>query len=371
MFGNLFNHVVPVPAARPESSVPSLNPAEPRYPKRKRAEVHYDYEDAENTDDDSELEYTMPVKRARTTKPPPKHKIFPFMALPAELRNRIYEECLPSPTKLPDSYEGNREGIWLSFTQRSYKKTVAYVPSLDETELENVQFGIGFVARATRRGTGRGRGRGQASSLPSNAHDDSESQNEEPQTGPKTFGFNILSVCKQIYDEAAPMMYARPLVFTDVDGLFGFAAKLSPRTAKLIRSIEIRCWTPTRSRKSQGYNSIAMLAAKGVTSLTSLFINCSMGYFINRSYYGYYAGLGRKQRKDTPTPKRIARKVYRDCHLWLEAMGAVHGDFYKGVEVLQLSGEMFLRGGGTWAEVGKEDKAIYKKELQRLLREGA
>ncbi|KAL5407905.1 hypothetical protein PMIN06_007052 [Paraphaeosphaeria minitans] len=366
MFG--FNHVDLVPVARPDSSVPASNPAEARYPKRKRAEVHYRYEDAEITDDDSELEY-MPVKRVRNTRPPPKHKIFPFMSLPAELRNRIYEECLPSPTKLPDSYGGNREGIWLSSKQRCYKRTVAYVSSFDETELEYLKHGSGFIARATRGGTSRGHGRGWASNLPGNDHDNSESENEEPQTGPKTFSFNILSVCKKIYDEAAPMMYARPLVFTDVDGLFGFAAQLSPRTAKLIRSIEVRCWNPAPSRKSRGHNALAMLAAKGVTDLTSLFVNCSMGYFINRSHYDFHARLGK--RRATPTPKKIARKVYRDCHLWLEAMGSAHGSLYKGAEVLQLSGEMFWRGGGTWAEVEEEDKVMYKKELRRLLREGA
>lgn len=229
-----------------------------------------------------------------------------------------------------------------------------------------MQYGSGFAAHATRRGTGRGRP--LASHNGSNDHDNSESESEEPQAGPKMFGFNIMSVCKQMYDEAAPMMYAQPLVFTDVDGLFAFAAKLSPRTAKLLRSIEIRCWTPTRSRKSRGYSAIGMLSAKGVTNLTSLFINCSMGYFTNRSYWGV---VGRRQRKETPIPKKIARKVYRDCHLWLEAMGSAHGDLYKGVEVLQLSGEMFTSSGECWVDVEDEDKTMYKKELRRLLREAA
>ena len=61
MFNNTSGHVVQVPAARPESSLPSPDSAEARYPKRKRAEVHYNYEDSENTDNDSELEY-MSVK---------------------------------------------------------------------------------------------------------------------------------------------------------------------------------------------------------------------------------------------------------------------------------------------------------------------
>ncbi|KAF2444934.1 hypothetical protein P171DRAFT_443870 [Karstenula rhodostoma CBS 690.94] len=369
MFGNLLNRSAPTPATRPEGSAPASEPAEPRYPKRKRAEVHYDYEDAGDTDNDSELEY-VPVKRARNTRPLPKHKIFPFMSLPAELRNRIYEECIPSPTKLPERYDGNREGIWLRFKKRSYKRSIGYVPLIEEDELDRIQHGGIFARPALRLPTGRGHGN-RGGNRGGNDHDNSESESEELKAGPITFGFNILATSKKMYDEAAPMIYAQPLVFTDVDGLFAFAAKLSPRTAKLIRSIEIRSWTPTRSRKSKGYNAIAMLAAKGVTNLTSLFINCYMGYFINRLSRNFGPPWGGRQRKDTPTPKKIARKVYRDCHLWLEAMGSTHGDLYKGVEVLQLSGEMFTGGGGTWEDVEDEDKAMYKQELRRLLRQGA
>lgn len=287
------------------------------------------------------------------------------MSLPAELRNRIYEECLPSSTKLPASYEGHREGIWLTARQRLYKKTVAYVRSLNEHELECIPNGDWWIARATGRGTGRGRGRGRASNLSSNNYNQSDSAGKEPQNIQLLSGSNILSVCKQIYAEAAPMMYARPLVFTSIDGLCAFAGQLSPRTAKLIRSIEIRCWTKLRSRKSQGYSAISMLAAKGVTNLTSLFINCSMGYF---HYRGYRRGNGRKE---SPPAKKIARKVYRDCHLWLETMGSCYGDVYKGLEVLQLSGEMFLGNESSWEDVQDDDKAMYEEELRRLLRAGA
>jgi hypothetical protein len=173
-----------------------------------------------------------------------------------------------------------------------------------------MQYGNGFCARARRRAARFDRG--------GNDRDNLESEGKGSAAGPKSLGLNILSVCKQTYYEAAPMMYGQPLVFTDLDALFAFAAKLSPRTAKLLRSIEIRCWTPTRSGKSRGYSAISMLGAKGVTNLTRLFINCSMGWFENRGWY-------RSKREQTPTPKKVARKVYRDCHLWLEVMGSTLG----------------------------------------------
>ncbi|KAJ4349842.1 uncharacterized protein N0V89_008461 [Didymosphaeria variabile] len=367
---NLVKRIVPVPAVRPESSALSSLPAEPRYPKRKRADVRYNCEDNEDVESDSELQY-IPVKvlsftvsyayaihqqRARNTRPPPKHKIFPFMSLPAELRNKIYEDCLPSPTRLPENYEGNKEAIWLCFKQKRYRRTVDYVPSLDQGEIASMQYGDYSASR--RASTQRGRIVHHAN----NDNDNSDLDVEEPEAGPRRLGPNILSVSKQIYEEAAPMMYAQTLVFTDVNAVVAFAATLSPRTAKLLRSIEIRSWQQTRSRKSQGYNAMAMLAAKGVTNLTSLFINCSMGYFRSYSW--------RNNRRETAVPKRIARKVYRDCHLWLEIMGSTHGDLYKGIEVLKLSGAMF-DSETSWNEVEEEDKTVYKKELQRLLREGA
>jgi hypothetical protein len=60
MFANKFqNRAAPVPAFQLERCATS-EPAEPRYPKRKRAEVHYICEDAGDTDDESELEYGPP-----------------------------------------------------------------------------------------------------------------------------------------------------------------------------------------------------------------------------------------------------------------------------------------------------------------------
>ncbi|KAL1610323.1 hypothetical protein SLS60_001989 [Paraconiothyrium brasiliense] len=278
------------------------------------------------------------------------------MSLPAELRNKIYEECLPSPTRLPENYDGNKEAIWLCFKQRRYRRTVDYVPSLDQCEIASMQYGD---YSASRRAPTQ---RGHVVHHANNNDDNADSDVEEPEVDHRILGVNILSVSKQIYEEAAPMMYAQTLVFTDVNALVAFAATLSPRTAKLLRSIEIRSWQQTRSRRSQGYNAMAMLAAKGVTDLTSLFINCRMGYFRSYSW--------RNNKRETAVPKRIARKVYRDCHLWLEIMGSVHGDLYKGIEVLKLSGEMF--GSETsWDDVKEEDKTVYKKELRRLLREGA
>ncbi|KAJ4305109.1 hypothetical protein N0V90_000639 [Kalmusia sp. IMI 367209] len=363
---SIFHRLIPYTISPPVNSPPenvsaSPEPTSRRYPKRKLADVQYNYEDNDDGSSESELEY-MPRQRTRTTKPLPQHKIFPFLSLPAELRNRIYEECLPSPTEVPEDYRGDKQAIWLGFRQRFYRKTIEYIPSVaDDEELRysglygNGRFPPGRLA--TQRG-GRA-----ANHHNDDDHSDSDAEGEH-EAGPKKLGFNMLSVCKQIYEEAAPMMYNRTLMFTDVDALFAFAATLSSRTAKLLTSIEILTWGLTRSRRTRGYVAMAMLAAKGVTNLTRLFINCEMGYFDSYSW--------RNSRRSTPVPKRIAKKVYRDCHLWLEAVGTASGDLYKGVDILKLNGEMFDRGSGaTMEELEDEQVNMYKKELKRLLREGS
>lgn len=194
--------------------------------------------------------------------------------------------------------------------------------------------------------------------------DESDSENEaDIDPGPKRLGMNLLAVCKQIYDEMAPMFYRQRLVFLESDALISFATQLSPRTAKLLRHIEIRSWGMTRSRKTRGYMAMAMLAAKGVTNLEVLKINCSIGWF--HSWSRWRRG---GNPREIPIPKRVARKLYRDCHPWLEAMGTASGDYLRGVEILQLQGEDNFRDyrGGY-----EEGLALTKKELKKLLNAGA
>lgn len=113
---------------------------------------------------------------------------------------------------------------------------------------------------------------------------------------------------------------------------------------------------------------MSMLAAKGVTNLTNLHINCSMGFFYSRRSWRTPTGI---QWKETSPAKKIARKVYRDCYLWLEAMGSCYGDLYKGLEVLRLNGNMFVGREETWENVKDEDKVMYQEELRRLLRQSS
>jgi hypothetical protein len=90
-----------------------------------------------------------------------------------------------------------------------------------------------------------------------------------------------------------------------------------------------------------------------------------MGYFYSYSWRG-----GREQM----VPKRVARKVYRECYDWLEVVGGAKADVSKSVEVLRLSEENFgswvggtQAGDGTKEEQLERGKKMYKTELLRLV----
>lgn len=308
------------------------------------------------------------------------------MSLPAELRNRIYEYCLPSPTRIPElpPSESIREDgetvaikpgpepprFWFRAKQRSYRRSIELVESMTEEEAEQLQWSRYYQKTRWRRfGTGRGRS-GPRFNPQTNDDDPSDSdQEEEIDTGPKIPALNILAVSKTIYEEAAPMFYSQHLIFADTDALFSFAARLSPRTARLLRHIEICIWTSTRTRKNRGYAAMAMLAAKGVTELETLHINCTMGYFHSYSW--------RNSRKEQAIPKRVARKVYRECYDWLEVMGGTHGDYARGVEVLRVRDDNLegwlnsdKSGNGTQDEKMEAGLKMYRKELLRLVMSG-
>ncbi|KAF2280650.1 uncharacterized protein EI97DRAFT_4288 [Westerdykella ornata] len=319
-----------------------------RYPKRKRAEVNYRLLEDESdtsgyTSTDSGDSERLPAKRPRIpqprpTKPLPRRKIFPFLLLPAELRNRIYRLCLPAPAAVPpDVAESDdaQPGIFLAYKLKRYRRTLEYIPSYVRDVEEHCHYGYQY-------------------------HTDKNNHDEER---PPHLAFHVLGVCKQIHDEAAPMFYGQRLIFTDPDALFSFAACLSPRTAKLLRHIEIRSWGMSRSRKSRGYMAMAMLAAKGVTELETLYINCNMGYFRINPWNNRNLVI--------PIPTRIARKVYRDCHLWLEAVGAANADPFRAVGILKISMGMFAHMARESSDDlnGFEEQAMkaYRKELRRLL----
>ena len=116
-----------------------------------------------------------------------------------------------------------------------------------------------------------------------------------------------------------------------------------------------------------GYLGMTLLAAKGAFNLERLHINCSLGYF--------HSWAWRNSNRAQPLPKRVARKVYRDCYPWLEAVG-VHratnpegelNEMHAGIDILEINERNF--GPDTVSEKEREEThREYRKELRKLVR---
>lgn len=251
---------------------------------------------------------------SKSTKPLPKRKIFPFMKLPPELRNRIYEECLTDDEPIRIT---NRENLYRRVATR---------------DLQSNRNRFRFLE---------------------SYHVDSKKA--------KPLVPVILALSKTIYTEAVPILYNQPIIVRDNRVLLDFVAALTPRCASLLRDITIMSWCSSNSHKSVNLPAMALLAARGVTNLTRLNLDCSLDYFRDWSYTG--------RGKTTPVPKRVARKVFRDCYHWLIAVGEAKGDPYAALDVLKISDRNFL---GYRAENNGENNARRvekaEKEMKQQLR---
>lgn len=266
------------------------------------------------------------VKKQKVTKKQvkrlPKNKIFPFLSLPPELRNKIYEECL-----LDASYNLDGEevpGMWLGNKQQAYRRGVErLIPEPadwdDEDRTHSICCSRGYWHHQRNQ-------------------DQDRDDIEQPE---RAMNVNLLATCKQINSEANALFYGQRLIFTNYTALTGFVSGLTPKTASMLRHIEIRCYALSRTRKNMGFTAMSLLAAKGAVNIKLLHLNCRIGWF----------GLSHS-RRDPPTEKaiadmlkRVGRKVFRDVYPWLDAVMAsqpkVKGGVGKVIERISIGKENF------------------------------
>jgi hypothetical protein len=257
---------------------------------------------------------------------------------------------------ISEEAKGEQGAIWFRSKQRAYRRSVEqYIPSEEDLRLW-------ADGKTYRRRNYRGMRRPHPVQ---NGDEDDEEVAGKPVD--KKLGMNLLALNQAIYNEAAPMVYRQRLIFADTVALLAFASILSPRTAKLIRNIEILDWNLTRSRKSMGFTAMTMLAAKGVTNLEKVSISCPIGSF--------WSWRRSNEEQANKVPKRVARKVYRDCFLWLETVGRAKllegTSRWAGIDVLEISAENYreaLVPGQSEEDAWEEADIIFRKELKRLLR---
>src|SRR6266480_5555154 len=165
---------------------------------------------------------------SKSTKPLPKRQIFPFMKLPAELRNRIYEECLTDD-----------EPIYITNRERLYRRVARRDLQWKRSRVFYAWYDVGNINQST-----------------------NNTDREEQQQKAKPLVPAILAVSKTIYTEAVPILYSQPIVVRANRVLLDFVAALTPRCAVLLRDITITSWCLSNSHKSVNLPAMALLAAR-------------------------------------------------------------------------------------------------------------
>lgn len=103
-----------------------------------------------------------------------------------------------------------------------------------------------------------------------------------------------------------------------------------------------------------------MTLLASATNLELLDIDCALGYF--SSSYG---------RPKLSVPIRVARKAFRDCYPWLEAIGKVKGKADAAIDMIRIHpsnfGYHYSRPIDMEEADLRENLESFQKELRRLL----
>jgi hypothetical protein len=269
---------------------------------RKRARVSY----AEPTESDIESEADSgynsdasvewgskakqpKAKRARKERP---EKPFPFLSLPSELRNKIYSLALEDPDGMVMG-EGWR-------AHRRVPKRCQYHRYYNHNRYDGVE----------------------------NLADRTTNDGYLPWSGPCSLVPSLLAVSKQIFTEAAAILYSQPLHFTCTTALHSFLAPLSSQTASLVHSITLHGYeTWGRGvRKAMNVSALTLLSKCPNLNLLRIEGFNDYNYLVQRRFKtpelaGKHEGQG------------IAQQMYRDAAFWFDAIGAE-----KALRILDVSG---------------------------------
>lgn len=246
--------------------------------------------------------------RAKSSKPT---KPFPFLSLPAELRDCIYEMALTDD-----------RGIFLVSKTKSFRRTIA-------------------------------RGREAYVDDPNHTSSDDRENDEVTEPVHNSLIPNLLAVNKQIHFEGIGYLYKQRIVLEDTMALHTFLAAIGPTNRLQLSGVTVRSWGYGRGTH-KAMNVAALTLLGGCTNLKVFDLDCQIGHL--------------------RTPRDLARQLYRDGHYFLEAYGAANGKKDAAVEVLRLSDWNFDRNNYygwrrpmTTLPEESEFKLKFQAELGRLL----
>ncbi|KAG9517381.1 hypothetical protein KCV07_g6240, partial [Aureobasidium melanogenum] len=319
-----------------EESTTASESASPSRRLRKRTRISYaeftesdvesdadsGYNSDSSVDWDSRSKQTKP-KRARKEKPV---KVFPFLSLPSELRNKIYSMALEDP-----------DGMVLHEGWRAHRR----VPK--RCQYHNYE------------------DRGRYAGIGNLVYSAGSYHKQEGQAS-CTLIPSLLAVNKQIYAEAVAILYSQPLHFVNTTALHSFLAPLSNRTGSLVRNITIHTYENWGRGVRKAMNVSAMTLLRTCSDLETLRIEGFSNYYWDR-HWGNQPST-RKAGKIEGTS--IAQQIYRDAAFWFDTLGAE-----KALQVLDLSGLQRKTGSDDDAEALRIANTVFKEELTALIkREG-
>ncbi|KAJ4372726.1 hypothetical protein N0V86_008091 [Didymella sp. IMI 355093] len=295
-----------------QPAAPQMTFASGRYSKRKRTQVNYRMEelDVDEIDVESEEEVVKAKKQRKTaaSRPLPKRKIFPFLQLPAEIRNMIYSYALVDPS-----------GAKFVAVQRNKRRCVERVSSKTFSQISG------------------SRSYYQSSRI----NDDAEEQATE-------LGPSLLAVNKQIHREGCDFLYSNELVFADPIALYAFMINLGPGgSASRIKTIRLKGWG--YGRTSKAYNNACFAVLVYAKNLEKLYIDCNVGWYRQ--------------------PKSAAQQIYRDAFPWLEEVGRAKTKFDAALDVLEVSAESLGRNHWNASQTPSDAqrREAFNDELRRNL----
>ncbi|KAL8979654.1 MAG: hypothetical protein Q9205_005066 [Flavoplaca limonia] len=313
-----------------EMSTPSV----PRriLPKRARKETSYypsESESENEAEDDeeynSEGEVSLLNKESKpsaaddTPKILPRKKIFPFMSLPAEIKNMIYKYALTSEYEIP-----------LVFKLKGYRHTITLG---DPTTFQNFR-------RSPFRDDFDG---------PSCCRYVPLARVSRPSFAP-----SIIALNHEVCTQAQPILYgANAFALEDPKALLAFCANIGPKNCAMLQEVSLKHFGNTVVRRALCHPAFAALA--NAVNLQILSLDCN----IRRG-----------------EPILTARQFFRDGHNWLEAVGAKEGRRDAAVDRIQLGMKHIDRprhgvpdaDDATKKEQLEKMTSIFQTELRRLLK---
>ncbi|GAB1741456.1 hypothetical protein NU219Hw_g6687t1 [Hortaea werneckii] len=230
---------------------------------------------------------------------------FPFMDLPPEIRDLIYEFAL---TDSPDT-------AIVAHIQNK-RRTVARRGEKESTEPSK---------------TGKGRGKHQ----------------KTKDRAPCVLVPALLAVNKQLHKEAVGFLYQRPLIFKDPHALHAFLASIGSHREN-VRDVVLESWGYGRGTKN-AMNFAAFPLLGLCTNLKSLKFESEIGF--------------------RARPEKMAELVYRNTHFFLEAYGAAKGrkDAAVDVIVLEKNATSYCFHAGMEGPSKEERRERFRVALRKLL----